>query len=203
MLAIRDGSRKERLSYDACGGADLEAAIAEAVSDAAAVGAADPLTFVGLRLLQHSERAVRTADDVKPDKLTRATVDRADVAARLSAAETELEVLREQLHELEVAEALKAMQLLLCSRGDHRDVADGESRVLTNAAVVIQAGFHGMVARSYCRHIRPIGRLALTDRMTPVTLYLKLNEDDAANRIQACFHGWMTRRWRESPIRSP
>ena len=124
MLAIRDGSRKERLSYDACGGADLEAAIAEAVSDAAAVGAADPLTFVGLRLLQHSERAVRTADDVKPDKLTRATVDRADVAARLSAAETELEVLREQLHELEVAEALKAMDETVPNQVLHEVIPD-------------------------------------------------------------------------------
>ena len=82
----------------------------------------------------------------------------------------ELQALKEALHQAEIAEATQAARVI--------ELAGGRTQGGRHAATVIQAGFHGYMARSYVRGLR--------------------EEDDlnhyAATVIQAGLHGLLARR---------
>lgn len=162
--------------------------IAQAVAEAWAVGAADPLVYVGLRLLQHGERAIQLppppADGAGAAAPTSALALTGEAAvAQLSEAEEELAELRRELQRVELAEAAKAMQLILRARGVEGPPTDLEFWCFHDAATVVQAGFHGMLARRWVGEQRR--------RLSAPT------SDEAAAAIQAGFHGMVARRWTE------
>lgn len=165
--------------------ADVEKVLSAVVEEAEAAQATDPLTYIGLRLLQHSERAIQ----LPPQAETAVrSVPAALAAQRLPKAEEELQALREELQRVERAEATAAMQVILSARGVQRDPSELEYWCFQHAAVEIQAGFHGLVARRWVREQRR--RLSLDGGEgweTP--------EEVAATIIQAGFHGMLTRRW--------
>ena len=157
--------------------AELYKVIMSAVGEAAEADVIDPVLFVGLRLLQHSERVVR----LQPPHALAVRLPPSDMGLgdRLETAEVELSSLRAQLHKVELAEATKAMQALLGVQGD-QPMTDLETWVRIDATTTIQAGFHGMMTR---RWIRSLG---LADTV----------QFNAAALIQAGMRGFTVRQWR-------
>lgn len=179
----------------------LFSVIAAAVDEAAAVEATDPLIFVGLRLLQHSERVVRLQPPQVPIVALQTSISSdGNIDERIQNAEAELDELREQLHQVEMAEAMKAMQPLL-GRHESEPVTDLKMWVFTDASITIQAAFHGMVARRWVREqLREQSRaprnqlLSLTGEEHETT--------EAATAIQAGLRGLTARQWRREAVSS-
>jgi len=163
------------------GATDIVGIISDALAEASHVSTSDPLVFVGLRLLQHSERAI-VLPPTTPSTRAAAPVSASSpsheaVSAQLRVAEEELHALREELRRVEVAEATmaaRAMQVILNSP------TSLEQFVFTEASTVIQAGFHGFVCRRWMRD---------------ACATMEEDRSEAASAIQACYHGMVCRRW--------
>ena len=156
----------------------LSQAGAEAAADAVAAEAAEPLLYMGLRLLQRSERFIFMRQPMPTQPAAMPICSSEDASIRLGEAETQLEDLRAQLYELERIEAAKAMEIML-----RHDPESLELWVLTDAARTIQAAFHGLMARCWMREQRAVRN---GERCT---------QPMAAQRIQAGFRGMVARRW--------
>ena len=167
--------------------ADLYRVITAAVGEAAAVEATDPLLFVGLRLLQHRERVAFLQPPEATGSFANASPaagdDSAPVHARLRMAEAELQQLRQRLHEVELAEAMKAMRALM-GRDENQPISELEMWVFTDASTTIQAAFHGLMTRRWVREQR--------NQQGPAADL----ESAAATEIQAGMRGLMARQWR-------
>ena len=124
----------------------------------------EPLVYAGLRLLQRSGCSTPSRrlskPPASPEKKTPAVH-----ALEVRRAEDELKELLAQLERVEVAEARQAAHV----------IAMAGQRTEAQAATLIQAAFHGMMARAWC----PVLRIERCER--------------SAVLIQSAFHGYYAR----------
>jgi hypothetical protein len=141
--------------------------IVASVASEAAADSSEPLLYAGLRLLQigSAPGVSHLPPAAQPFRGAEASCAADDT---LGQALDELATLREKLRCAEMAEARQAVRIIeIASEG-----------MATRAATAIQAGFHGYMARSWVRRVRP-------RRSVP---------DVAATVIQASYHGSVARR---------
>ena len=133
-------------------GSDASIAQLVATECAAAAEMPDPLLYAGLRLIQQSATAAGTSADptLLLSQAAAATAIGGADDVQLEKALDELESLRRELQRVEAEEARHAAKVITLV--NERDPNSPKKRA--ESATAIQAGFHGFKARSYVESMR-------------------------------------------------